>query len=274
MVKIFASYAYSDFHHSFLNKLNQGILRIGYELVSPSNQAIQSGQSIQEQTHKMIDECPLMVAFLTDPYSNVFLELGYALGRDKRLLLFIKPNMQIPPFLYDINYISTSMDIESLLPILLMSLRKLSHDKSFYLDQSFHLKSADLKNTHLKNISWHYSHKNENQLKSIIAKWYRKKGFNIEDLALSKDKGFDLLVFNPKLKRTIFIEIKTRSPNSKVNIDDIVKHYERLNCEGGDFGEIYSTSGFTESAISISKELDGKIILKTLKDIEKMELSI
>lgn len=263
MKRLFVSYRYQDFGNDFILRINKEIERIGYELVSSAQTAIGLGDSLQDRMLKMIDSSSAIVAFLTAPSANVFLELGFALGRNKRLLVFADPDIQLPAFLYEIQYVATRMTLDTLLPKLLLAIEKL--DKEQIVDKE---PTERITLKHLKNDPSLIATIDHSTLEELIANWYRKHGYEVEPQRVSRDMGYDLVVFDKASGKRILVEVKKRNLNSKVNIADIRQLYNAIEIENADAGTIFSTSGFTGSAEGLTGDLGDSIQLKSIFDLE------
>lgn len=94
MKKIFLSYSYSEIEKLFVDRLQKELEVRGNQIIN-TTESINLGQSCVDTIHNDINKCDIVIAVLGNNL-NVAYEIGYAIGKSKKVLIIVNNNYKVP----------------------------------------------------------------------------------------------------------------------------------------------------------------------------------
>lgn len=94
MKKIFLSYSYNEVEKLFMDRLQKELEFHGNQIIN-ATESVNVGQNCVDTLHNYINKCDLVIAILGNSL-NVAYEIGYAIGRSKKVLIIVNNNYKVP----------------------------------------------------------------------------------------------------------------------------------------------------------------------------------
>jgi hypothetical protein len=256
MKKIMFSYSYNDNDAKlFIDSFKKEMSILDLELISFDNLPI--AVSMDEYFTETINLCDFFVCFISQNNANVMLELGYALGIRKNIIIIGEHN-NIPFALQAMNFFPRSIKSYELLSYLGEYISRNDN-----LSRNDHI---DIKSLSVNNLITNPEIINQLSVfdfENIIVKWFKQKGYEIE---CNNNVGYDLKILSFDGNVTL-VEIKKYSENSSVSISTVQQLVSSMCLENVNTGIIISSSQFTKAAISFASSVSSQILLWTLDDL-------
>ncbi|MCH5296702.1 MAG: restriction endonuclease [Ruminococcus sp.] len=261
MKSIFISYSYND---SYAKTLVDAIKKMSTDniiLLNDSKDFVGTNFEIFDP----INKCDFFVSMINRSNSNLMLELGYALGQNKNIIL-IGEHGEIPYELRNYEYINKSEDLSKVILELHKRLdknvieeKRKEEDKEIKNNEIISIKNKEIINT-----------MNYREFENFVFTYLIDKNPSISIYKAQKDKQYDFSI--PSLD--CFIDIKKYNNNSKVSLSTIRSFLGLMTENNVKKGIILSSAEFTLSAINFVKNiknLDYKIILLTLSNLLEID---
>ena len=253
---ISTSYYNNNFNDLLINEL------VKYNFNVFTNEQY-SGKISDMMAFDNIKKSSVIIAIINDLSPNVFLEVGYAIGQGKTVLLVCNPNIDLPANLGSFMYIrmdnNASITINEIV-------NQLINSNAFV--------EAEQKKDNYKEILSIYKTNREKfegidymSFERAMKEWFVSRGYLTEETYDNHDRGYDILLKNYKNYTKTLVEIKKFNINSKVSISYIQKLIDLLYVYKADCGIIVTTSSYSQAAIQFAENSGCKIELWTLDDV-------
>ncbi len=253
---IFVSYSHGK-HKPFIDVLSQYLKPSGFMLIDGQKKRTQSADS----AFAAIRRANAFVALVSSHPPNVMLELGIAIGLGKPILVVASSSEDSPS---NLGGFLTVREGESPRDLALEVVRRIdqleipSIDIHVLSEQTRKRLDLDIQAT-LEQRIWKvlnllkedpnmiYS-LDPRMLEELVAEIYRYLGFRVELSGESLDRGIDFKIAEPDSRRTAVVQVKRRSPHSKVSVKDIRELIGATILCNANKGILVTTSTFTRSA--------------------------
>lgn len=260
MRSIFISYSRSDAEKARL--VADTLLTEGLSVSRPDK--LVPGSDWQAEILSAIRQCSVFVALIDEPTPNVMLELGYALGVSKPVLLIGSPEAQIPLDVASLPMARLDQsDIGSLFAIVEQLRNKSSANaapKPELLGVRDQLKRMLEDADYLEQVSWR-------EFESLVLAFLRELGFDAVQMPATHDGGYDILAKDPQTSFKAMVEVKKYTKSSMLGVSIVHQLLGALSISDASCAILVNTSGFSESARSMAKKAPRRIILLTLEDL-------
>lgn len=223
------------------------------------------GEDLHTSLTEAINRCSVFICFTSEMNPNVMFELGYALGKNKEIIL-IGDSWSIPADLQHMAYIprdSPPYDI-------LVQVQKclLAHgDRTPYLGLDPESPRCTL-NTLVQRPELLDSLEGR-EFEELIRHWFLMKGYEVNLQEAMRDFGYDFLV-EPFRGNCAAVEVKKYRTTSKVPVSVVRQLLGAMVMERIPLGIVISSAPFTESALFFARKSDTPVLLWTLQDLVRM----
>jgi HJR/Mrr/RecB family endonuclease len=239
--------------------------RLGFQLVQPSEMSLEIGSDIITSIFERIKKASLVIAVMSERSSYVLLELGYALGMGKAVILVADLNTSLPFDLSLIQAVDSRSHSEDIAMKLVRAIEKLqSEDRLNETDLPYDL-------TDMLRLRTEYPEKFEQisglSFERAVRNAFQRRGYHAHDINPSEDFGFDFRVF--KDSKSALVEVKKNSPNGKVSIAPVQQLLGAVHAYDTRKALLICTSNFTDSARGFASRYASELTLWTLADLEK-----
>lgn len=256
MSSIFISYSFND---AFARKLMESIKMLVPDAFFLLNYAEESRElGILD----FIKKCDYFICVFDSNNPNVMLELGYAIGKNKNIILIAEYN-DIPYDLKNFEYIKRSENINETV----MELNKricLSKPKPkemlSYSDYKENIIRAKEDKNFLDNMDYR-------DFEKIIYEYLRAQNLEVVVQKITRDKGYDFYI--PTLN--CVVDVKKYSRNGKISLSIIRTFIGVMIENNADKGIIISSTEFTQSALNFVQNLEQEIVLLSLQDLLELD---
>lgn len=235
-----------------------------YNIIDPS----QEEHLINFDQKDYIRKADIFIALIIDYSPNIFLELGYAIGIGKNVLIIADPNIELPSDIRTINYIRLDYISNKFIHDILSYIESINikKKKSFAKEKNpFQLLDKSIKDVHyLESID-------NNEFENIVFEAFVAEDYKIERADSKYDIGYDFIVYNFKGFAKTVVELKKYSKNSKVSLGKVQQLLGAIISKNANSGILVATTDFTGSAKDFTQRtnlaLETKIHLWKLEDL-------
>jgi len=256
-----------------LNAIESLLLKRGMEPVIPSRIPF-SGESIVRRIKDSILKADIVLAIL-DPRrsnSNIYFELGYALGMGKRTLILAPPEFELPIDIMDMFYIRASpYNLKAINFALDQALvvTKIRKPKTVHIQSQSHPISDATANALLKRIDELEATAQENQIAEIVLS--ALKAADISVVFSSKaEAGADFAVWvdelTPFTGNPILIEVKSRLGSHKDSLEIAYRVSRYLQASNSGWALVLYLYG-PALALDAPTRLASRIIFLNVRDL-------
>lgn len=258
MNSIYISYSFNDAYAGKLMTTMKDLLSNNFILLDYSQESWGQNVGILD----IIKKCDYFICVFDSNNPNVMLELGYAVGKNKNIILIADYN-KIPYDLKNFEYIRRSDNINEVI----MELSKKINLSNAVPPKS--ICNSDYKENIERAIedTEFLDNMNYEDFEKMIYEYLKAQNFSIIYQGQTRDKEYDFQI--PKLN--CFVEIKKYNRNSKISLSAIRAFLGIIVENNADRGIIISSSEFTKSAIDFVQNLEYEILLLSLKDLLKLD---
>lgn len=266
MKRVFISYSYQDSEaRQFANFLINSLPNIGAEPIVFS-EAIEAGDNWQMSITEQINKSSIFICFIERENPNVMFELGYALAKNKKIIL-VGDFRNLPADLRNMIYVPREAHPYEVLKHVEKYLSSKDVQLSFYepdLNHPKHTIGMLLDRPELLDSF------EPREFEKLVMQWFSMRGYNVEQTTVTRDYGYDLLVYPFRGDRAV-VEVKKYKSKSQVPLAVIRQLVGSMALERIPCGIIVSTAPFTKSAYFFVQDIDPVIFLWTLDDLVKMD---
>ncbi|MCX7004776.1 MAG: restriction endonuclease [bacterium] len=267
MKQVFISYSFRDdrvkalarFLHEHLPSFGAGLANVY------TNESIEPGEDWHDATTDAIDRCSILVCFANKENPNVMFELGYALGKNKPIIL-IGDSDSIPDDLHRMTCLSPELHPFDVLAEIEKHLLS-QEERKPYLGLDPNAPRHNLET--LKGSPDLIDSLDPREFEELIKHWFLNKGFRVRPQDETRDFGYDFAI-HPFRCGYAAVEVKKYKTTSKVPVSIVRQLVGALVVEQIPVGIIVSSAPFTESARYFAEEIEPKVLLWTLDDLLDM----
>lgn len=258
MNSIFMSYSFNDAFAGKLMVAMKNLLPDNFILLDYSQESWGQNVGLLE----FIKKCDYFICVFDCNNPNVMLELGYAMGKNKNIILIAEHN-DIPYDLKNFEYIKRSDNINEIVMEL---------NKRLYLNPPV-LKEMICYSEYKENIMRAIEDKefldnmNYRDFEKIIYEYLKAQNIPVIYKGQAKDMGYDFHI--PKLN--CVVEVKKFNKNVKISLAVIRALIGTMIENDADRGIIISSTEFTKSAINFVQNLQQHIVLLSLQDLIRLD---
>lgn len=222
----------------------------------------------------IIRRCSLFVALVDDPGLNVMLELGYALGAAKPVLLMAGREAHIP---FDIASLPVARfdayEVSAVYDVAEKLLAKLGDGDREPRDLTGGTQALGYLLDHpdyLEEIS-------PREFEQMIFRYFEELGFDAIQTPQTADGGYDILLKDKNTSRSTIVEVKKYARNSKLGVSSVHQLLGSMMLTDAASAILVTTGGFSASALSMAQKSPRSIKLLTLEElmsISREQLSV
>lgn len=258
MNSVFISYSFNDVFAGKLMETMKDLLPNNFILLDYSQESWGQNVGILE----LVKKCDYFICVFDSNNSNVMLELGYAMGKNKNIILIAEYN-DIPYDLKNFDYIKRSDNINEIVMEL---------NKRLYLSSPIPKEMicySDYKENIVKAIEdkEFLDSMNYRDFENIIYEYLKAQNLPIIYQGKERDTGYDFLI--PKY--SCVVEIKKYNRNGKISLSVIRSVLGIMVESNANKGIIISSTEFTKSAINFVQNLEHDIVLLSLQDLINLD---
>jgi hypothetical protein len=257
MKRIFIASSAKTPSHPFLVELIREIERHGFDVVAPSAVYAETDLPLIENIRK----CGFVLGVIIGNDSNVYFEIGFAMGARKPVLLVSSPTVILPFDLRSVNCIMADTLSEETVSRIVEHLKSQRFDEgmAYTVGRSF----KDVLKLY-RDDPREFEAIDSEEFDRCIKEWFAFKGMQVVENAGAKDAGFDLGVNGYEGHRTTLVEVRKQSGSSKVSVVQVRALLGVVYAESADHGIFISASDFTKSAYEFAERCEPKIELWTV----------
>lgn len=268
MKQVFISYPYQDEQaKEFASFLREHLPTFGAEGVDifMDTTTMPVGEDFRTSLTEAINRCSVFICFTCEKNPNVMFELGYALGKNKEIIL-IGDSRSIPADLQHMTYVSRDSNPYDVLAQVQKHLS--AHgDRSPYLGLD-----PDSPRRTLETLVQRpelIDNLEGREFEELIQHWFLMKGYTVNPRGATRDFGYDFLV-EPFRGNCAAVEVKKYRTTSKVSVSVVRQLLGAMVMEHISLGIVISSAPFTESALFFARESETTILLWTIQDLVRM----
>lgn len=262
MNQIFISYSLEDIIvHREVVELISGIrkLNIGYHEYYQEHGFSNSYNTLKDNVVQAINQCKVFVCYVNYRNPNVMFELGYAVGKNKKIIL-VGDNLDLP---FDLRNMALYNLQNSVFDILIEIEKYITRSVDEYtlynMNPNELLKELNERPELLDSIS-------PQDFEKKVFELFIEKGYHVEFPHGLQDGGYDLLIHNYK-DRDAVVEVKKYKITSQVSISVARQLIGTMSLMNVQKGIIVSTAPFSESLKHFVREIEYDIELISLKEL-------
>ncbi len=250
--------------HEDLSLLSDALTAAGIEVWRPDRILPGTGTDWSGEILSAIKRCDVFVAVLYKAHPNVMLELGYALGGGKSVLLIRGSGGEIP------------FDVASL-PMLTMDRfdsRSLSEAVAWITQATARPRPAapDFHNAQdmLRRMCDDESFLDEvapRDFEECIANVLQEKGFHTERMPARNVRGFDIELREILPKVTAVVEVKKQNRNSRLSVSEVQRVVGAAVTARAQCAIIVTSGRFTASARFCADDSPIRVVLLTIDEL-------
>jgi HJR/Mrr/RecB family endonuclease len=266
MKKVFISYSYQDsMAKQFARFLNEHLPTLGAEAVAVSD-AFEAGDNWQMGITEEINKCSVFICFVERDNSNVMFELGYALAKNKKIIL-VGDFVDLPVDLRSMIYVPREAHPYDILMHVEKQLTREAIGVSPYdvdvRDPQQAIRVLLDRPELLDSLA-------PREFEELVMRWFTARGLQVEPSSVSRDYGYDLLVYPFRGERAV-VEVKKYKSTSQVPLATIRQLVGSMAIERIPCGIIVSTAPFSRSADFFVQDIQPTVLLWTLEDLARMD---
>ena len=266
MTRIFISYSYQDaVANQFARFLHDHMRSMGPEPIDVFD-TIEPGEDWQAGITEAINKCAIFICFVKKDNPNVMFELGYALAKNKKIIL-IGDVEDLPADVRSMIYIPKDAHPFEVLRHVDRYLReRAAHPETYTVSMERPQETIRIlldRPELLDTIG-------PREFEELVMRWFQSKGLHVTMTTASRDYGFDMLVEPFRGERAI-IEVKKYKTTSQVPLAVIRELVGAMTLERIPVGIIIATAPFTRSSHFFVREIQPRVLLWTLNDLAQMD---
>lgn len=263
MTSIFLSYSRANL--PMANVLAEELTKLGATVATPDE--LVPASEWHAEILSAIRQCSIFVAFIGEETSpNVMLELGYALGAAKSVMLVGGPEARIP---FDIATLPVArFDIQNPRSLLIIAegIRKRATADAVpeqqILDVHGRLQRMLKDPEYLDQVS-------PREFESAVSSVFRDLGFVVDQVPPSHDGGYDILLKDPRSSVLAVVEVKKYQRSGVLGVANVRQLVGAMVVADATCGILVTTSRFSASARDMAKRAPRPMLLLTLEDLVK-----
>lgn len=267
MKQVFLSYRYDDKQaKAIVQFLREHLPAIGAEPIDIyMNETLTTGEDWGISLTEAINRCAVVVCIAGNAQSNAMFELGYALAKNKQIVL-VGDSQSIPFDLRQMIYIPKESHPFDIL-VQVQKCLSAYEERRPYLGLNPLTPKPSL-NTLSERPDLIDSLEGP-EFEEIVKEWFLAKGYKVNDTDVARDTGFDFIV-HPFRGTHAAVEVKKYRSTSRVPVAVVRQLLGAMVGERLSAGIVVSSAPYTDSAIFFAREIEPPVLLWTLADLVKM----
>ncbi|MVP00721.1 restriction endonuclease [Paenibacillus lutrae] len=262
-MKAFISHSYRNSNSYLLENLYKQLENFKIEIVNNRYSYI-GNEDITGELLSYIRKCDVFISIIDSSIPEVFLELGYAIGLGKPIILISYDEIEFPAHLK--NYLYIRWDNDNIVVEIMRYMERLN--KGTLTDkQGDDFLESDV-NQVIDKLYWvpeSLQNIDGKQFEEVIFKWFIKKGFRVERIG-SKDYGYDFIIQTPS-RGEVLVDVKKFAPNNNITVMKVQQLLGAVHAYHADGGLIITSSGYTSSARDFAYKCSPRIELLSIGDL-------
>lgn len=258
MISLFISYSFNDAFAEKLIATIKDLLPDNYIFFDYAQERWGQNVGILE----FVKKCDYFVCVFDSNNPNAMLELGYAMGKNKNIILIAEHN-DIPYDLKNFEYIKRTdningivMELNRRLSLSTPVVKKMTH----YNDYKESIMRAIEDKEFLDSINYV-------DFENIIYEYLKAQNIAAVYQGQARNASYDFQI--PKFN--CVVEVKKYNRNGKISLSVVRELIGTMVEYGAERGIIISSTEFSRSAINFVQNLEQHIILLSLKDLIKLD---
>lgn len=228
-----------------------------------------SGSDWQAEILSAIRRCTIFVGMIDDPTPNVMLELGYALGAAKQVLLVGSEEARVP---FDVASLPVARfdayDRGSLYAIAEALRGKDKTQPTTEADWS----GVRERLRHMVENAEYRDRVSPREFETLVLEFLQELGFRAVHMPPNHDGGYDMAINQPRTSFSAVVEVKKHTMTSKLGVAHVSQLVGAVTLAEASCGILVTTSDFSSSARALACRAPQPILLMTLDDLANSTL--
>jgi nucleoside 2-deoxyribosyltransferase len=262
MKRVFLSHGFPD---AKADEIATALDEAGFAVATPFTAPFDIGKDVATSLFEQLKQASVVVAVLADQKPNVLLELGYALGMAKPVILIANVTSNLPFDLAGIEAIDYKTPVREIVSKILRSIEKLYRENRLEEAEFPH----DLRG--MMRIRLEFPEQFERipywAFERAISDAFRAAGYETEQADLKTDYGFDFKLKHPD--GDLLVEVKKLSPNGRVSIAAVQQLLGAIHAYEAPQALLICTSDFTDSARGFAGRHARELTLWTASELNR-----
>jgi hypothetical protein len=244
MKKVFLSYSSSSCDRAVIEGFRKALTEHNYSIVSLD---VTPGRPIMQTLIEGVKTSDIVLAIATTNSANVFYELGLAMGSGKPLAVIYTEDVhlgldlsEVPSIkvtgLSDLAEVRTRDQVLEFLERMPLGAHTVTPRPPTFVGE---LETIYSNPPYFESMTEHH-------LLLCISHWFQAQGAKV--VFPARDEGIDMIVKGYKDSPVLFLEVKKRSPNSRISLADICHFDSYVSASKADRGIFISTCEPTQAA--------------------------
>lgn len=209
----------------------------------------------------------IVIGVLTRDSSNVFYEIGYAIGSRKKVLLIAHPEIDLPKELLAIQRVRADHHMAEIWYEVQREVSKPLETSKFSepqheLNPDQIIRSYDTNPEYFERID-------ARTFENVVSSLFMSKGYVVTQPNPREHFGFDFILTEPSHPGEILVEVKKLNPNRRTSIGDIQQLLGAVYAYKAESGILITTSVFTDSALDFASKMSPRIQLWDMDRLKK-----
>lgn len=260
MMKIFLSYAIGD--RALGEEIGRQLTNAKITVLSAYQ--MPASENLASQVFSRIQESDAAVVIFGKNRENVMLELGYAMGAGKNVLILAETQEALPVELSTVPFVRLCADHGECIAEIIQRLAYFQ--SSSRIPSREYVFAASKLGTFSKDPRY-FESIDESDFEQLLIDWFQQVGFAVEKPKDKCESGYDFIVKSPLDGRRLMVQAKKLIRQSRVSVGQVETLIGKLPSPGVDAAIIISPSGFTNSALSLADRYSSKILMMTMDDL-------
>ncbi|HXT68728.1 MAG TPA: restriction endonuclease [Vicinamibacterales bacterium] len=227
--------------------------------------------------HSQIRRSDIVIAWIDQHDLNVYLEVGYAIGAGKTVLIALAPEIELPSMLRAITAVRVNSHDTKTIVALIGYLRRLPalprQKRRRFASALEELRTFQTEPAYFEKLSGA-------EFESLVFRWMRDQGWDpewIDDFSRTVKRrkrgsrpappSHDFILRNHPEGGSTIVSIKKRDRNNVVPVGDVRELLERQRSVEASQSILLTTSTFSDSARGLAQVFTRRILLWTMEDI-------
>lgn len=269
MLRVFISHSNSFTNIDFLDRLYKELKIYDIEIINQHYNYIYN-EDVTGTLLNYIKKSDVFIAIFEYENSTVLLELGYAIGIGKPILITSSTEVELPPHLRNFTFINSNLRNIDRIDEIVLYLEKINKEKKEKENFAENLQGADYNRindmlTMLVDNPENIQNIDAREFEVLIFEWFKFNGFHPEWAEEKREFGFDFVIQHQG--KRILVDVKKFSINSYVSVMKVQQLLGAVHAYHAVGGMIITSSGYTSSARDFAIKCSPKLELFDVKDI-------
>lgn len=257
-MKIFIAHSVRD--RDFVEVLARVLREDGHEVQLPAD--VVAGTNISSVISATVRSAEVFVAVVTSANSNVFYEIGLAVGANVPLLIAASAYESLPVDLAAVPYVRLTGDDAQDADVIAHRAKdlqsKISRKVNKFASAEATLQAAVRDPQILESLG-------PVEFEQLIEQLLKERGFIIEYLDTALDSGADFAIKSGVGNEVVLVEVKKLGRQSRISVGTVRNLLSAVSNTGAPLGLFVSTVGYTAAALALAA--GAPILLRTLQDV-------